>query len=266
MIRFAGKTDPGLRAGVNEDAIGWDTDHQLWFVADGVGGRAAGQMASGIVKETFLRRAMPASLIDTTMQAHTRIRDRATRESQCAGMASTVVCAQIHRTTCRIVWVGDSRAYLYRQRTLQRITRDHSFIELLRERESLTPAQIQSDPDRHRLSQSLGVAQPEPSLATVRLQHGDRLLLCTDGLTGELEDAAILETLQSHPLPEEAVAALIATALEHGGEDNISVIVMNFGRRWRLPSELTPKTVWLWLALASLGCVGAGAWHWMRKH
>jgi serine/threonine protein phosphatase PrpC len=267
MIRFAGKTDPGHRAGANEDAIGWDTDRHLWFVADGMGGHAEGQMASGLVKETLLTSGASASVEKTVLLAHTTIGDRARLEPEYTGMASTVVCAEIHGRTCRIVWVGDSRAYLFREETLRQITRDHSLIERLREQQDLTPTQIRADPDRHRVTQALGLDSPKPSVATIRLQVGDRVLLCSDGLTEELDDAAILQILNANPSPETAVPALITGALEHGGHDNVSAIVVSYdGGGWLSLNGPSSHTVLIWLLLGTVALGGAAMWYFLGRH
>jgi PPM family protein phosphatase len=263
MIRFEGKTDPGRRNGTNEDALGWDTDHNVWFVADGVGGRAAGQMASGIVKECLLRRAADTSVRDAIMMAHAAIVERAAREPEYTGMASTVVCAQIHRDSCEIVWVGDSRAYLYRQDTLRQLTRDHSFMEQLLDEHELTTKEILEHPNRDKLTNFLGGRLPQPSVTTVPLQKGDRVLLCSDGLTKELESPVILEILRGNPAAQTAVPALISSALSMGGRDNVSVIVIDFeGIRW-----FERRNIFLvGLIVATMGLGGAAAWYFFRKH
>ena len=182
-------------------------------------------------------------------------------------MASTVVSAEIHGRTCRIVWVGDSRAYLFREGTLRQITRDHSLIERLREQQDLTPAQIRADPDRHRVTQALGLESPKPSVAAVSLQPGDRVLLCSDGLTEELDDAAILRILDANPSPETAVPALITGALEHGGHDNVSAIVVSYdGRDWLGLTGPSSHTVLIWLLLGTVALGGAAMWYFLRKH
>ena len=268
MIRFAGKTDRGRRLSVNEDAIGWDTDRHLWFVADGLGGHAQGQMASGLVKETLLTGSTSDSVEQAVLRAHAAIQDRAHQEGDYAGMASTVVCADVRGTVCRIVWVGDSRAYLYRAGTLRRLTRDHSLIEQLRQLQDLTPEQIRANPDRHRVTQALGLESPVPSVAIVPLRPGDRILLCSDGLTDDLEDAAILGILSENPLLEQAVDALITGALEHGGQDNVSVIVISYDGRvlWRLRDPATRMTL-MWILLGSAALiVGIAVWNFLHKH
>jgi protein phosphatase len=265
MIRFAGKTDAGRRP-ANEDAIGWDAERHLWFVADGMGGHAEGQMASGMVKEVLLTRAASTPLEQAVMWAHVAIQDRGRQESQYAGMATTVVCAEIHGARCTIVWVGDSRAYLHRESTLRRLTRDHSFIERLQEQQDLTPTQIRSDPDRHRVTRALGLECPEPSVATVDLHRGDRILLCSDGLTGELEDAVILQVLNAQQSPEAAVAALIGSALEHGGQDNVSAIVVSYdGRDWLSWIRASSRAALIRLLLGT-AAAGAVMWYLLRKH
>jgi protein phosphatase len=201
------------------------------------------------------------------MRAHVEIQKRAREDSQYAGMAATVVCAELRGARCTIVWVGDSRAYLHREATLRRLTRDHSFIELLREQQDLTPTQIRTDPDRHRVTRALGLECPEPSVATVRLQSGDRILLCSDGLTEELEDAVLLQILNAHPSPEAAVPALIDVALEHGGHDNVSAIVVRYdGGDWLRQMTPPSRAALIGLLLGAAAAVGAVTWYLLGKH
>jgi PPM family protein phosphatase len=267
MIRFAGKTDPGHRGGTNEDAMGWDADHNLWFIADGVGGRAAGQMASGLVKESLLRRSPHTSLREAIHGAHTAIVERVCREPDYAGMASTVVCAQIHGGTCDVAWVGDSRAYLYRERTLRQLTRDHTFSQQLRKEHELTTQEILQDPNRDKLTHSLGGRVPEPSLMAVPLQRGDRILLCSDGLTNELNDSAITEILRINPTAEAAVPELVGRALENGGHDNVTAIVIDYRCTSRVARLRLPVRVALiGLILVTLSAGGVALWYFFKRH
>jgi PPM family protein phosphatase len=226
MSQFAALTHPGARAGENQDAVGWDLEHQLWFVADGMGGYSHGQEASRLVKETLLRQIATTSLNDAVLEAHEAIRRAAALNEGDQRMGSTVVCAQIAGRLCHIVWVGDSRAYLWRSHALQRLTRDHSFIEMLRETESLTETELRNHPNAHVVLQTLGMGTPAPSDRRVRLRHGDWILLCSDGLPVELRDMEIAAILESSASPDQAAQQLLDGALGRGGRDNTSVIVI----------------------------------------
>jgi protein phosphatase len=144
------------------------------------------------------------------------------------GMGSALVSLHIQGSICSVVWVGDSRAYLWREGTLRRLTRDHSVAELLREQQLLTDAEIESSPDRHSITQTLGLGDPQPSVTKTPLHSGDWLLLCSDGLTDELNDPAIIEVLRQSSSPESAADGLINGALDRGGRDNVSVIIVAY--------------------------------------
>lgn len=224
---YAGRTHPGRRGGQNEDAIGWDESHRLWFVADGMGGHASGDVASRIVRETLLASA-DTPLAEAIRKAHTAIADAAAADTTHENMGSTVVAARINDKQGEIVWVGDSRAYLWRHKRLQLLTRDHSFLEMLRQQEDLTEEQIRGHPNRHLVTQTLGIGAPEPSSSMLSLRTRDRLLLCSDGLNDELEDKEIAEILGKHATAEAAAEALIEAALAKGGKDNVSVVVVEY--------------------------------------
>lgn len=226
--RFSGRTHPGRRGGTNEDVIGWDEASNLWFVADGMGGHASGDVASRVVKETLLGEALSLPLAEALRKAHATVAATAKTDSAYDNMGSTVVAARIAGRHAEIAWVGDSRAYLWRDGSLSALTRDHSYLEMLRAQENLSEEQLRAHPDRHLVTRTLGIGTPEPALARMALQRGDWLLLCSDGLNDELEDREIAEVLRDHPEPERATQALIDTALAKGGRDNVSAVVVAY--------------------------------------
>jgi serine/threonine protein phosphatase PrpC len=227
---FAALTHTGTRDD-NQDAVGWDLGQQLWFVADGMGGHARGQDASRLVKETLLAQIATTDLVAAVLKAHEVVRQAAARDAGEQGMGSTVVCAQIKAKTCRIVWVGDSRAYLWRDESLQRLTRDHSFVEALVESEPLSETQMRNHPNASVVLQTLGMGSPVPSDRSVRLHAGDWIMLCSDGVPLELRDGEIAYILQSSATPQQAAQQLLDGALAKGGRDNTSVIVVQHGTR-----------------------------------
>ena len=226
--RFSGKTHPGRRGGANEDAIGWDEASNFWFVADGMGGHAAGDVAARVVKETLLGEALSLPLVDAIRKAHETVAATAKTNSAYDNMGSTVVATRIADKQAEIAWVGDSRAYLWRDGALSALTRDHSYLEVLRVQENLTDEQLRGHPNRNLVTQTLGIGAPEPSVAMLPLRKRDWLILCSDGLNDELEDREIAEILRSHAEPEKATDALIDAALAKGGRDNVSAVVVEY--------------------------------------
>jgi protein phosphatase len=227
MDRFAGETHPGRVHNDNEDTIGWDLEHNLYLVADGMGGHASGEVASRIVRDSVLESCGP-SLEESVRSAHGAVVAEAERDSTLDGMGSTIVAAQLRNRSAHIVWVGDSRAYLWRGDAVRQLTRDHSFIELLRERQTLTDAEIRNHPNRNIVTQTLGIGQPTPSSTNVPLRHGDWIVLCSDGLNDELTDQEIGAAIREGRDPDGAVKKLIEGALASGGRDNVSVIIVEY--------------------------------------
>jgi protein phosphatase len=185
-MRFAARTHPGRRGGQNEDSIGWDEANGLWFVADGMGGHASGDVASRIVKETMLGPGLNLPLRAAVRRAHDEVAQAAADNTAHSNMGSTVVAARIADRHAEVAWVGDSRAYLWRGQTLRQLTRDHSYLEVLREQENLSETQLRGHPNKNLVTQTLGIGTPEPSLINEPLRKGDWLLLCSDGLNDEL--------------------------------------------------------------------------------
>jgi protein phosphatase len=254
MIKIAGQTHPGCVRDHNEDAIWSDASRGLAVVADGMGGHAGGEVASRLAIEIF--RAAPAQpLAEILLAAHRRIAECAQAQPECAGMGATAVAAQADARGYRISWVGDSRAYHWRRGTgLRQISRDHSYMEQLLSQGQISAQQARNHPRRNVVTQGLGLDQPQPENRRAPWRSGERLLLCSDGLSDELEDAQIDAIMAAHADPAAAVAALLDAALRSGGRDNISVIVLeNTGPaspwRWPPPWPLTAAAA---IGLASL--------------
>ena len=270
MTRIDGLTHPGNRPGVNQDSIGWDEARSLALVADGLGGHAAGQVASGIVKDTMLKLVGALDLSTAALRSHAAIIEAAAQDEQLQGMASTIVAVQISRNTGTVVWVGDSRAYLWRDGRLSRLTRDHSVVEELRAATGMTETQVRTHPKRNEITNVLGAGDPEVGRHEVELRSGDRILLCSDGLSGELRDGEIADLLGAPRPTGEIVSALIDEALKKGGHDNVSVVIAeyNAGEPGMLLSRLSERAV-TWLAVLGgilLALAIAGAVLWLRRN
>ncbi len=141
-------------------------------------------------------------------------------------MGSTVVAVIARDDAAEIVWVGDSRAYLWRAGALSRVTRDHSVGELLREHNRLSEEEIRVHPQRDLVTQTLGHHEPHPGSVALDLRAGDTILLCSDGLHGELRDDEIAAVLKDTIALDETADRLVDGALAKGGRDNVSVILL----------------------------------------
>lgn len=228
------RSDVGAVRGRNEDAYMARPDLGLWVVADGMGGAAAGEVASGLTTaEVEKRVAAGNDLVDAIQAAHEAILSAAAEGQGRAGMGSTVVCLRLYRDAYEIAWVGDSRAYLLRQGVLRPLTRDHSLIQYLIERGELTAAEARRHPYRSVITQAVGgvgTARPIPDHVTGKVQPGDRFLLCTDGLTDELDTDQLLTLLRDAADAQKASDALVEAAVAAGGNDNVTAMVVALGR------------------------------------
>jgi PPM family protein phosphatase len=231
MIEFAALTDPGARGGENEDVVGWDLERQIWLVADGMGGYEHGREASSLVKQTMLEEVPRTGLVDAVLKAHAAVQQAAKTSGK--PMGSTIVCAQIGPQVCRIVWVGDSRAYLWRGQQLLRLTRDHSLVQAMSD--MLPEAEAPSDrqPEANVVLQSLGMGDPSPSEQRIILHKGDWIMLCSDGVSGELQDQQISAILKESITVQQGAQQILSGALHHGGRDNASVVLIQFDGRPR---------------------------------
>lgn len=249
-----GRTDRGLVRGTNQDAFLVDNRHRLWAVADGMGGHQGGDVASRLVVDTLANFAPTvrqdavgrdaqaeeeATFRLTTMveQAHRAILSHADHHHpSLEGMGTTLVAAHLlHLPTPRlvIVNVGDSRAYLIRETMIMQVTRDHTVIEEQIRAGHLTPGEAAHHPDRHVLTRAMGLGSTiEVDVFPCDVIDGDLVLLCSDGLTKMLTDERILQTALPHRHnPPLATQALIETALEEGGIDNVTVIACTMTER-----------------------------------
>jgi protein phosphatase len=186
-------------------------------------------------------------------------------------MGSTVVTTQIINRSAQIVWVGDSRAYLWRRGQLSRLTRDHSYLEMLRTEENLSETALRDQQGSNVVTQALGMGTPDPSSAIVPLRHGDWIILCSDGVPVELRDSEIAQALAAHQAsPKAAADALLAATMAHGGRDNISIIVIPYdgASAWGAWRSLLPGfkgRIFEWTAvLAGMVLAAAIALLWKR--
>ncbi|BAU12219.1 protein serine/threonine phosphatase [Leptolyngbya sp. NIES-3755] len=238
MKRFftAGMTDTGLIRSVNQDAYAVDPDERFFIVADGMGGHAGGQEASRIAIETmqaFLTQQWDtdidsATLLEQAMlEANQAIMKDQRMNPERADMGTTAVAVIFRDEQPLYTHIGDSRLYRLRGAKLEQITEDHTWVARAMRLGELTPDQARVHPMRHVLAQCLG----RPDLDTVEIrslsvQSGDRLLLCSDGLTEELTDQIIATHLKGIRACEKAAIALINAAKDHGGRDNITVVIV----------------------------------------
>jgi protein phosphatase len=227
-VDFVQLSDTGRERRSNEDNA--FAQAPLFAVADGMGGARGGEVASGIVVETF-NRGMPdgppeTGLAELTREANHRIHERATADAERAGMGTTLTAAYVGDGEVAFAHVGDSRAYRLRDGKLEQLTNDHSLVGELVRRGKLTPQQAEEHPQRSVITRALG---PEASVQvdsfSVRAQPGDVFLLCSDGLTSMVPVETVQDILREADSLDAAARRLIDAANEAGGRDNITVVL-----------------------------------------
>lgn len=219
----------------NEDATLADPGRGLWVVADGMGGYDHGSLASNLTIQAlsdYRPSSDPKVGLDTALhEANERILSTA-RSIGTHRMGATVVVIALSKASATIGWAGDARAYVLRSTQLHQITHDHTVVQNLVDIGQLDPAAVSQHPDAHVVTRGLGVAtEVKVDYQTIGLQSGDRLLACSDGLTGQVPEVEIRHALGSTATADEACRLLVATALDRGAHDNISVIVIDIKAR-----------------------------------
>lgn len=235
--RFTGLSDPGLVRTTNQDSYYVDPDGRFFLVADGMGGHLGGEEASRLASEiirTYLDDNWDSSEDSSTLLKTALLKaNEAIVKDQCihpqrGDMGTTVVAVAFReegKPCC--AHVGDSRLYRLRGAKLDQITSDHTWVARAIEIGDLTPDQARVHPWRHVLSQCLGRdGLDQVDVQCLDVQSGDRLLLCSDGLTEELSDRAIASSLKTIRVCERAASALVDAAKDKGGRDNITVIII----------------------------------------
>lgn len=244
IYRSTARTHVGLVRQMNQDAYLSDPDRGIFLVADGMGGEQAGEEASAQVVETVraavdhffrepprrpvqIRRLLQESVI----QANQDVLQIAQRAPEKRGLGSTASLLCLHRGMFFLAQAGDSRIYLMREGRLRQLTRDHTVVWRLYEQGLLDREELETHPDRHLLTQCIGGLNPlHVDLDHDRLREDDCFLLCSDGLTGYVDEETISEVLQDPTLDIDGRAEkLLAMALAGGGGDNVTVLLIEVG-------------------------------------
>ena len=239
-----GRSEVGLVRTLNQDAFAVIDSVSVWAVADGMGGHVGGEVAAQTAIAMVQAEAAASShllgngqqaptdvLADLINRAHDAILNRARSKSKLKGMGTTIVLLAIVSGPAPIAYlvhVGDSRAYRFRSGTLTLLTKDHTLIEKYLERGILTAESAKTHPERHVLTRALGVgATVKPTITAFPLLPEDLVLLCSDGLTKMLEDEEIRTVFAAGELdPTQVCNRLVTAALDRGGEDNVTVVVV----------------------------------------
>ncbi len=230
MIEFGHGTHVGLRRKHNEDTYQADSSVGLWLVADGMGGHEHGEVASAIARDTITEKvSQGAPLVEAIREADRAIIAASESRSGTLPMGTTVAALTISDSHYQVAWVGDSRVYLA-DVSLQQLSRDHSFVRQLVDRGAISEDEARRHPRRNEVTQALGITPAEllqVSCVEDEIRPGIQFLVCSDGLTEEVDNAGIESIVMRRDLSaQECVDQLIAAALEGGGSDNITAILV----------------------------------------
>lgn len=231
MIEFGHATHIGLRRAHNEDTYWADGALGLFLVADGMGGHEHGEVASAVARDTLVREIGDgASLSDAVRRADEAIIALSRKRSEALPMGTTIAALCVRERNYDVAWVGDSRVYLWQNGVLRQLSQDHSYVQELVTQGAISAEQARNHPHRNMVTQALGITSPQELHVETRqgtLEPGMQFLLCSDGLTEEVEDAAIARVLAREDLAaQECVEHLVLAALDGGGTDNITVLLV----------------------------------------
>jgi len=231
-VVFAAQSITGQLRTHNEDALVCRPDLGLWALADGMGGHERGDLASALALEELMCAVQQGEELPAAVHAaHLAIAAAAQPAEGEAGMGSTLVAVRLDGDAFELAWVGDSRAYRIGSEHIEQLSHDHSWVQAMVDVGRMSAEEAREHPRRNVILQCLGqVGQaPEVGLLRVRLAPDELLLLCSDGLTNELDDAAIQRCCAEADTLEAMVEQLVGLANSHGGRDNISCIVLGLG-------------------------------------
>jgi len=247
-IRYAAKTDVGMKRTHNEDYFSLIEDEQVFLVADGMGGHASGEVASKMATEAiqeFFSRSkdddvtwpykfdrllsyVENRLVVGVKLANQRIFEAALKDMRLKGMGTTIVGAQIVGDKVYIAHVGDSRCYRVREGAIRQMTRDHSLLEDYKDaKPGMSDEEQRKFPHKNVITRALGMRETvQVDIHVQDIKDGDIFLFCSDGLSGMVDDAAILEVVTAAPSLERAVSDLVDAANHAGGTDNVTILAL----------------------------------------
>lgn len=253
MPRSAGQSETGLVRPNNQDEILLDQANGLWLVADGMGGHAGGAHASRLASSTIQSAIGDgASLREAILAAHYAIRSGQAEDADLGDMGTTVVAMLERGNRYEVAWVGDSRAYLFDWASgrLEQLTQDHNLAGLMVEAGALSRAEAARHPRRHVLTDCLGLhGSQEPRIDRIERewQRDQLLMLCSDGLSGELADEQIAAVLGEELALEEKIQRLLKRVQLAGARDNVSMILVRSPLILETPGDEEP--IWRrWLS------------------
>lgn len=236
VARSDGATHPGCVRELNEDNAHLDDRTELWAVSDGMGGHDSGDYASAVVIDHLRRvranqptpRSLTLDIEDRLEEANAQLREEARRRGV-DSIGATIACVAKFGNHALVVWAGDSRVYLMRTgKKLRQVTSDHTIVQDLIDAGRLDPDEAERHPMAHAITRAVGAEDRlELDYTQMQLRCGDRILLCSDGLTRSVSDAAISSALAPPRSRDAAIDALIGLTLDAGAPDNVTVVIVD---------------------------------------
>lgn len=235
-MKWSYRTDTGLVRALNEDSLCLSPEKGFFAVADGMGGHRAGEVASSMALQVLQRELdqrlnrgekPEEALVDSIKAANTSIYEKSAQNPEWAGMGTTITACLKLEQEIIIGQVGDSRAYLLQGKGINKLTVDHSLVQEMVKSGGITEEQAFVHPQRNVLTRALGTGPfLEVDLYRIKVNQGDLLLLCTDGLTGYLRQDELFDVVNNAPDLDTAVDRLLKKAIQSGGADNITIILV----------------------------------------
>jgi serine/threonine protein phosphatase PrpC len=243
---FGNHSDVGKKRKINQDSFGTAKNDwgEIFIVADGMGGHKGGEVASKITVDHMCnafkiasKDTSPVVFLERTINsANDTVLAKAQEGPEYEGMGTTIVAVIIKDNEAHIAHVGDSRLYLFRYNQPFFKTKDHSFVQDLVDQGLISEAEAETHPNKNRILQAIGTGQVKPDITTQTLYKGDHILICSDGLSGEVNETELFNELNSSK-PMVASKSLVDLANERGGPDNITVIAIHIDKGEKPPKK-----------------------------
>ncbi len=226
-MRMYGATDIGLVRSANQDSFYIDKSGKWAVVADGMGGHNGGEIASAMAVEEIKKSiSQGVGLTEAISNANTAVYKKSRENPELLGMGTTIVLCQVLSDRINIAHVGDSRAYLFRQGKLQKLTKDHSIVQQLIDSGTITEEQAKYHPQRNLITRAVGTENTIVSdTVTQEIEEGDSILICSDGLSSYVEESEITSILKTGK-SSEIILNLIDAANKAGGKDNVTAVLI----------------------------------------
>ncbi len=245
LLAYGARTDVGKIRSHNEDCYRCEPELGLWIVADGMGGHQGGEVASALASDIIVQGIKEGKpLVRPIKEAHKAILEASSRGQGPQGMGTTVVAAIVKNNHYQIAWVGDCRAYIFNEDGLVQITRDHSYVQYLLDHGIIEKDEAENHAHQNFIMQALGAVDAddvEVGYISDRFYRGEQILLCSDGLNKEVTDEQIAEILQKDISEQEKTDILVDMAVENGGTDNITVVLISAAKDAPIKRPLLAK-------------------------